>query len=58
MSRVDPDIESKARISIRLINETIQNNANEPSLALFRIQVNVKNKNKVFIKKKEKHSFI
>ncbi|UJR20877.1 hypothetical protein I4U23_023986 [Adineta vaga] len=34
----DPDTESKVRSSIRAINETIQSNANEPSLAFYRIQ--------------------
>lgn len=40
INRVDPDIEAKTRSSIRAINETIQSNANEPSLAFYRIQVN------------------
>lgn len=35
----DPDTEVKVRSSIRAINETIQSNANEPSLAFYRIQV-------------------
>jgi hypothetical protein len=39
MNRIDPDIDVKVRSSIRLLNETIQCNANEPSLALYRIQV-------------------
>lgn len=40
MNRPDPDIDNKARNTIRCLNETLQNNANEPSLALYRIQVN------------------
>ena len=36
----DPDTEVKVRSSMRTINDTIQWNANEPSLALYRIQVN------------------
>ncbi len=40
MNRPDPDIESKVRGSIRSLNEMLQYNANEPSLALYRIQVN------------------
>lgn len=43
MNRPDSDIEAKVRTSVRFLNETIQNNANEPSLALYRIQVNTKN---------------
>ncbi len=39
MNRSDPDIETKVRSSIRFLNETIQYNANEPSLAFYRIQV-------------------
>ena len=38
-NRPDPDTESKVRSSVRAINETIQSNANEPSLAFYRIQV-------------------
>jgi hypothetical protein len=40
MNRPDPDIEMKVRASIRLLNETIQFNANEPSVAFYRLQVN------------------
>jgi hypothetical protein len=40
MNRPDPDIEAKVRSLIRSLNETIQQNAHEPSLALYRIQVN------------------
>lgn len=39
INRSDPDTELKVRSSIRSINDTIQSNANEPSLAFFRIQV-------------------
>ena len=39
VNRPDPDTESKVRASIRAINETVQSNANEPSLAFYRIQV-------------------
>jgi len=39
VNRPDPDTESKVRTSIRAINETVQSNANEPSLAFYRIQV-------------------
>ena len=39
-NRPDPDTEAKVRSSIRAINETVQSNANEPSLAFYRIQVN------------------
>ncbi len=39
-NRPDPDTEAKIRSSIRAINDTIQSNANEPSLAFYRIQVN------------------
>jgi len=52
MNRPDPDTESKVRASIRLLNETIQQNANEPSLALYRIQVNTKTMKLFFCKKK------
>ena len=38
-NRTDPDTESKVRSSIRTLNETVQSNANEPSLAFYRIQV-------------------
>ncbi len=38
-TRPDPDVESKVRTSIRSLNETFQQNANQPSLALYRIQV-------------------
>ena len=38
-NRPDPDTEAKVRASIRAINETVQGNANEPSLAFYRIQV-------------------
>ena len=38
-SRADPDTEIKVRSSIRYLNETIHGNANEPSLAFYRIQV-------------------
>ncbi|UJR28672.1 hypothetical protein I4U23_009901 [Adineta vaga] len=41
MNRSDPDTDNKVRSSIRFLNETIQYNANEPSLALFRIQEHV-----------------
>lgn len=41
-NHIDPEIESKVRSSTRNINETIQGNANEPSLAFYRIQVNKK----------------
>ncbi|CAF1507641.1 unnamed protein product [Adineta steineri] len=41
-NRSDPDTESKVRSSIRAINETIQSNANEPSLAFYRIQEHVR----------------
>ena len=37
--RLDPELEIKTRAVIRFINETVQYNANEPSLALYRIQV-------------------
>ena len=40
MSRTDREIETKAHSSIRFLNETLQYNANEPSLAFYRIQVN------------------
>jgi hypothetical protein len=40
INRPDPDTEAKVRASVRAINETIQSNANEPSLAFYRIQVN------------------
>jgi len=40
MNRPDPDIDTKVRNTVRCLNETIQSNANEPSLALYRIQVN------------------
>jgi len=49
MNRPDPDIESKVRGSIRSLNEMLQYNANEPSLALYRIQVN--NTKLFFLKK-------
>ncbi|CAF1096414.1 unnamed protein product [Adineta steineri] len=41
-NRSDPDTESKVRSSIRAINDTIQSNANEPSLAFYRIQEHVR----------------
>lgn len=40
MNRIDPDIENKSRITIQLLNDSLQLNANEPSLGLYRIQVN------------------
>jgi hypothetical protein len=46
MNRPDPDTENKVRASTRILNETIQFNANEPSLAFYRIQVNKYNKKK------------
>ena len=39
MIRIDSEIESKGRQSIRFLNETLQYGANDPSLALYRIQV-------------------
>ena len=39
IKRTDPDTEAKVRSSVRFLNETIQYNANEPSLALYRMQV-------------------
>ena len=44
MNRPDSEIEAKGRQSIRLLNETLQHSANEPALALYRIQVNSKKK--------------
>lgn len=40
INRPDPDTETKVRSSIRFLNDAIQFNANEPSLAFYRIQVN------------------
>ncbi len=40
INRPDPDTEAKVRSSIRAINDSVQSNANEPSLAFYRIQVN------------------
>ena len=37
--RLDPELEIKTRAVVRFINETLQYNANEPSLAFYRIQV-------------------
>lgn len=39
MNRPDSELDAKGRLSIRFLNETLQNSANEPSLALYRIQV-------------------
>ena len=33
MNRVDPDTDTKVRIAIRNLNETIQQNAHEPSFS-------------------------
>ena len=38
-NRSDPDTEVKVRSAVRAVNDTIQSNANEPSLAFYRIQV-------------------
>lgn len=40
MNRPNTDIEAKVIATIRYLNETIQHNANEPSLAFYRLQVN------------------
>jgi hypothetical protein len=40
MHRIDSDTDVRVRSAIRFLNETIQYNANEPSLAFYRIQVN------------------
>jgi hypothetical protein len=48
MNRLNSDTEIKVSASIRFLNETIQFNANEPSLAYYRIQVN-KYKKKILI---------
>ncbi|CAF3404637.1 unnamed protein product [Rotaria socialis] len=41
MNRLNSDTEIKVSASIRFLNETIQFNANEPSLAYYRIQEHV-----------------
>ncbi|CAF2557903.1 unnamed protein product [Rotaria sp. Silwood2] len=51
-NRSDPDIEAKVRSSIRAINETIQSNANEPSLAFYRIQEHVRRSLPTMIQKR------
>ncbi|CAF4199987.1 unnamed protein product, partial [Rotaria sp. Silwood2] len=38
MNRPDRDIQTKSDSSIHFLNETIQYNANEPSLAFYRLQ--------------------
>lgn len=40
VTHLDPDLEIRTRAVIRFLNETLQYNANEPSLAFYRIQVN------------------
>lgn len=47
--RIEPDIDAKVRTSIRFLNETIQYNANEPSSAFYRIQVNKKYQKEKFV---------
>ncbi|CAF0880678.1 unnamed protein product [Rotaria sp. Silwood1] len=51
-NRLDPDIETKVRSSTRAINETIQSNANEPSLAFYRIQEHVRKSLPTMIQKR------
>ncbi|CAF0815524.1 unnamed protein product [Rotaria sordida] len=51
-NRFDPDIEAKVRSSLRSINETIQSNANEPSLAFYRIQEHVRRSLPTMIQKR------
>ena len=40
-TRSDPDTEAKVRSTIRSLNDSLQSNANEPSLAFYRIQVKI-----------------
>lgn len=40
-TRSDPDTEAKVRSAIRSLNDSLQSNANEPSLAFYRIQVKI-----------------
>ncbi|CAF3064830.1 unnamed protein product [Rotaria socialis] len=51
-SRSDPDVEAKVRSSVRAINDTVQANANEPSLAFYRIQEHVRKSLPTMIQKR------
>lgn len=41
-TRSDPDTEAKVRSTIRSLNDSLQSNANEPSLAFYRIQEHIR----------------
>ncbi|CAF1043639.1 unnamed protein product [Rotaria magnacalcarata] len=51
-NRSDPDVEVKVRSSVRAINDTVQANANEPSLAFYRIQEHVRKSLPTMIQKR------
>ncbi|CAF0900006.1 unnamed protein product [Rotaria sp. Silwood1] len=52
MNRPDRDIQTKVDTSILFLNETIQYNANEPSLAFYRLQEHVQKALPIMIQKR------
>ncbi|CAF0737505.1 unnamed protein product [Rotaria sordida] len=52
MNRPDRDIQTKVDSSIRFLNDTIQYNANEPSLAFYRLQEHMQKTSPVMIQKR------
>ncbi|CAF2494740.1 unnamed protein product [Rotaria sp. Silwood2] len=52
MNRPDRDIQTKSDSSIHFLNETIQYNANEPSLAFYRLQEHVQKALPIMVQKR------